>query len=360
MSSSEQKVLIINGNCSIIDKVFSGGAEMAGYTKRPKTQIPLHIKLLFGAAGVVAAALVAALILLVDLDAKPIPASPVPETHSVSDAADTSSSTTTTPQEPVRLSEYITVVPETTPDTTATKRTTSETVQTTTSGTTTTPAPETTETTSSAPETTETDAVTESAAKTTAPPPSNDTYDKSYFANDLFIGDSIYTGLYLYDYFPNNQVFAKVGLNPQSARITRINGYTAVRRATEGKPAHIFIMLGTNGLAYMSPSFMADELKALVGELKEASPDSSIYIVSIPPVTKVHEQAGQETMEMVNKYNGLLKDMCGECSAEYLDLCSQLQDENGYFSSLYAEADGMHFLGAAYKKMLAYFYKETQ
>lgn len=315
---------------------------MAGYMKRPKGQLPLYIKLLFGAAVVAAAALVVALMLFFSGNKKP-----EENTMTAADTSETTTvpaSTTTTPKEPETTSEYITVVPETTASTT-TKRTAAETTVTTT-------ATETSADTTTAAETTTTG--------TTAPAPANDTYDRSYFANDLFIGDSIYTGLYLYDYFPNDQVFAKIGLNPQSARITRINGYSAVRRATEKKPAHIFIMLGTNGLAYMSPSFMADELELLVGELKEASPDSAVYVVSIPPVTKAHEQAGPETMAMVEKYNGLLKEMCDNCDATYLDLCSQLLDENGYFSSLYAEADGMHFLGAAYKRMLSYFYKETQ
>lgn len=329
---------------------------MAGYMKRPKGQLPLYIKLLFGAAVVAAAALVVALIFLF---------SDYRQTYDVSDSdinCDTyetvpisETSTTTYPPDAITISEYITVVPETS-TTTTTKRTTDETTTTTTETTTT------SETTTTVSETTAETTVTaaETTVSTTAPAPTNDTYDKKHFANDLFIGDSIYTGLYLYDYFPNDQVFAKIGLNPQSARITRINGYSAVRRATEKKPAHIFIMLGTNGLAYMSPSFMADELELLVGELKEASPDSAVYVVSIPPVTKAHEQAGPETMAMVEKYNGLLKEMCDNCDATYLDLCSQLLDENGYFSSLYAEADGMHFLGAAYKRMLSYFYKETQ
>ena len=327
---------------------------MSGFDKRPHGTVPLYLKIIFAAIGVVAAALVVALIFLF---------SDYRQTYDVSDSdinCDTyetvpisETSTTTYPPDAITISEYITVVPETS-TTTTTKRTTTETTVTTTTTTaeTTTTVSETeAETTTTAETTTET---------TTAPAPTNDTYDKKHFSNDLFIGDSIYTGLYLYDYFPNDQVFAKIGLNPQSARITRINGYSAVRRATEKKPVHIFIMLGTNGLAYMSPSFMADELELLVGELKEASPDSAVYVVSIPPVTKAHEQAGPETMEMVNNYNSMLKTMCDKCDATYLDLCSQLQDDSGYFSSLYAEADGMHFLGAAYKRMLAYFYKETQ
>ena len=63
---------------------------------------------------------------------------------------------------------------------------------------------------------------------------------------------------------------------------------------------------------------------------------------------------------MVNGYNKLLKDFADENGVVYLDLCSQLQDSTGYFSDKYAEVDGMHFLGSAYKKMLSFIQKSIE
>ena len=105
---------------------------------------------------------------------------------------------------------------------------------------------------------------------------------------------------------------------------------------------------------------MADQMKVLVEQLREVCPDSYIYIVSIPPVTKAHDSEGQETMVMVNGYNKLLKGMCEEEGIVFLDLCRKLQDNTGYFSADYAEADGMHFLGSAYKRMLSFFQKSIE
>lgn len=120
------------------------------------------------------------------------------------------------------------------------------------------------------------------------------------------------------------------------------------------KPKRIYIMLGSNGLAYMGNTYMIQQMKLLVEALREATPDSYIYVISIPPVTKTHDSEGQETMAMVNGYNKLLKDFADEEGVVYLDLCSQLQDSTGYFSDKYAEVDGLHFLGSAYKKMLSF------
>ncbi len=261
----------------------------------------------------------------------------VPETESITEPPETTSDTTTPA--------------ETTAETTAGTTTASETAVVS-SGTT--AAAETTASETAAP------AVTAETTTVTTAAQVAGSYDREYFSNDLFIGDSIYTGLYLYEYFPKSQVFAKVGLNPQSARTAAIDGVTAAGKAGSMKPTRIFIMLGSNGLAYMSASLMSDNMSGLVGELKAASPESSIYVVSIPPVTYEHELAGQETMSMVSKYNGALAEMCGDADAKYLDLCGQLMNENGYFSSKYAEADGLHFLGAAYKQMLCFFQQATQ
>ncbi len=149
----------------------------------------------------------------------------------------------------------------------------------------------------------------------------SESYDSDYFANDLFIGDSIYTGISLYGFFSKNKVFAKVGLNPSSARSQTIDGYTAAQKAKSMKPKRIFIMLGTNGIAFLSASYMTEQMQLLVGELQDASPDSQIYIVLIPPVTYAHDAEGQETMKQITDYNSSLAKMCSENGISTLDLC---------------------------------------
>ncbi len=187
-----------------------------------------------------------------------------------------------------------------------------------------------------------------------------DVYDEDFYANDLFIGDSIGTGLLNYGYLSSNQVFAQIGLNPESAHSAETDGYTAVTRAAELQPKRIYIMLGSNGLAYMGNTYMVEQMRVLVESLRDVCPESYIYLISIPPVTKEHEAEGQETMAMVNGYNKLLKELADDMGVIYLDLCSELQDSTGYFSEIYAEEDGLHFLGSAYKKMLSFIQKSIQ
>lgn len=196
--------------------------------------------------------------------------------------------------------------------------------------------------------------------ESTEPPVSEDkvvlpqTYNRDYFANDLFIGDSIFTGLYGYSYLDINNVYAAVGLNPESALTHQEDGVTCVQKTETMQPRNIYIMLGTNGLAFLDGSYMAKQMLSLIEALERACPTAKICILSIPPVTKAHEAEGNETMEKVNSYNEALKAYCDQGGYTFIDICSGLKDEEGYFSSKYAEADGLHFLGGTYQAVLGY------
>lgn len=177
-------------------------------------------------------------------------------------------------------------------------------------------------------------------------------YNREFFSEDLFIGDSISTGLYLYDYLEAENVFAEVGLNPESALTKKVNDVTCIEKATEMRPKRIYVMLGTNGLAFMDVDYMSTKMTELVAELEMACPVAKICVISLPPVTKEHDAEGKETMAKINEYNSKLEAMCNQGGFTYVDICSKLKDSDGYFSSQYAEDDGLHFLGSAYALLL--------
>ncbi len=185
-------------------------------------------------------------------------------------------------------------------------------------------------------------------------------YDPAFFQNDLFIGDSISTGLYLYSFLDKNNVFAEVGLNPESASKKEIDGVTCIEKAQTMNPKHIYIMLGSNGLAFLEADYMATKMTELIEKLETACPTAQICIISIPPVTKAHDAEGSETMAKVNAYNGALKSLCSQGGYTYIDICSVLLDNEGYFAEKYAEADGLHFMGNTYKILLSAAQKAVQ
>lgn len=185
-------------------------------------------------------------------------------------------------------------------------------------------------------------------------------FNAEYFANDLFIGDSIFTGLYLYGYLDHKNVAASVGYTPYGAQQTAFdeNYYSgsATDYAKEKQPAHIIIMLGSNCL---SPQTDLDDFsngyRGLINTLKSDCPESKILVVSVPPVTADSSLASYSgiTNSIIDSGNAAIKSLCGELGVAYYDLNTELKDENGYFSSQYAEVDGLHFLGTTYPVMLS-------
>lgn len=197
--------------------------------------------------------------------------------------------------------------------------------------------------------------VSDSTAETSETEPKYDStdYDKEFFSNSLFIGDSIFTGFSGFGYLDPENVFAQVGLNPESAITKEINGVTAAKKAEAMQPDYICIMLGTNGLAFLSTDYMAEEMSKLIDELRAVSPDSEIVILSIPPVTAVHESENPEKLPVITDYNSKLEKTAEDKECRFIDIFTMLQDEDGYLAADYAEADGLHFLGKAYGVVLS-------
>lgn len=185
-------------------------------------------------------------------------------------------------------------------------------------------------------------------------------YSQSFFEDDLFIGDSIMTGFVNYGYLPSANVFAQVGFNPESVLEGSIGGLTLKEKAAAMSPARIYIMLGTNGIAFMSGSYMAGRMQELAEMLETASPASEIVILTIPPVTAAHDALGSETIADISAYNELLRELADDYYYTLVDISALLSDSSGYLAAQYAEQDGLHFLGAAYKAVLGQLQAELE
>lgn len=249
--------------------------------------------------------------------------------------------------EPEASSKHAPVITNTAPQTTASQ----ETSQPQEAATGESPAPEQT----SAPE--DTSAPEESAPDETSQ--LSESYSASFFSDDLFIGDSITTGLALYGILPPKNVAAAVGYTPYKAYSTEIqlgdgSTGTAYDYAVKMQPKRIFIMLGSNGIT--SAASMEDSYRELIDKLASGCPDSTVYCISVTPVTNDSTSATNAGIDnsMITGFNKYIKALTDEKGLTYIDLYSQLSDSSGYFLHDYAENDGLHFKGAAYKVMLNY------
>jgi lysophospholipase L1-like esterase len=193
--------------------------------------------------------------------------------------------------------------------------------------------------------------MSETVSATTFPEVTGE-YNKDFFDNYLFIGDSISTGLYNYDFLSISNVFAKIGLTPVSVRTEDVNGTTVYQKMTVLSPDTICIMLGTNGLSYLDIGSMIESYGLFIDEIRDTLPDTKIVVMAIPPVTKAHEDSKPENLTIINEFNTDLKNLADDKNITYFDVYTLLADDDGYMRADYAEKDGLHLQGSAYKRIL--------
>ena len=213
-------------------------------------------------------------------------------------------------------------------------------------------APATDSNVSSAPESTASDTSTDNQ-------PTID-FDKEYFSSSLFIGDSISTGLSLYGFLDQDNVFAQQGLAPSTALDAEIDGVTLSDKIAAFKPKKIFVMLGTNSVGYADNETLAASMNELVEKISGLT-KAKIYVISIPPITPEAEQSDENelTKKDIDDYNAKLKTAVSGSGASFIDLNSVLSNSDGYFDADYAEMDGIHFMGTTYEVMLSYLQKHS-
>lgn len=204
------------------------------------------------------------------------------------------------------------------------------------------------------------EAVTETTAPATTGPELSQFYTPEFFDTALFVGDSITTGLSLYGFINDDNVFAQQGMAPSTALDATINGITLSDAVVKVKPERIYIMLGTNSVGYADASYLVgcmDEFLKSVTSLSKAK----VYVLSIPPVTKAAELSDENCLSKaaVEEYNTLLKPVVESNNAVFIDFHALLCDSEGYFREEYAEADGIHFMGDTYKVMLSMLEEKT-
>ena len=162
--------------------------------------------------------------------------------------------------------------------------------------------------------------VSESTVVESTPLPTlNAEYDDAFFKDALFIGDSIFTGLYLYSYIDRANVAAAVGYTAYGAQVnpfdeTYYSG-NAVDYAKSRQPKKIIVMLGTNSLyANVDLDDFENGYRGLINSLKNVCPDSRICAVSVPPITVDSSLASYSgvTNAVIDSANERIKSLCVE------------------------------------------------
>ncbi len=191
------------------------------------------------------------------------------------------------------------------------------------------------------------------------PVPESSAMSQTYFEKCVFVGDSITVGLADYQLVPMKNVIAEIGMNIEKINTetmqTEFGDTTVLDALIQSNPENLYIMLGSNGIAWLSIDSMIEEYKEFTENIKKSLPETKIYILSIPPVTTGRENSDQPiSNETIVEYNLKLLNLANEKGYYYVDTHSALKDDFGVLPTEDATEDGMHFNKATYDKMLDY------
>ncbi len=117
---------------------------------------------------------------------------------------------------------------------------------------------------------------------------------------------------------------------------------------TASKPKKVFVLIGTNDLAYgKTASHVIKNYRKIIEQIEDESPLTEIYIQSILPVDdQLHTT--RPNSEIV-KINQQLQGLAREYNHSYLDLWKEFIDENGKLDAAYS-LDGLHLNAKGYEK----------
>lgn len=197
-------------------------------------------------------------------------------------------------------------------------------------------------------------------AEVVNPVPESDAEDASYLDSCVFIGDSITYGLSSYGVVPSSNVLSSVALSVSKIETMQIDtsygNVTVLEALIEMSPENIYIMLGSNGAAYMTPSEIYMSYSAFLNKVRIACPNANVYIISTPPVTAGKENSAESPISNadINELNDKLLEYADLNGVHYVDVSSALKDSSGRLPSDSAENDGMHFKYSTYETFIDY------
>lgn len=128
---------------------------------------------------------------------------------------------------------------------------------------------------------------------------------------------------------------------------------TIAEAAKEAKPSILIITLGTDwGVSYLGEEEFKDCYTKLVKQIQKASPQTTIVLQSIFPVTAACATLDNAKIDTANRW---VRAIAAENGCRYLDTQSILKDENNCLKAEYCNSnDGIHLGKNAYEVILTY------
>ncbi len=168
------------------------------------------------------------------------------------------------------------------------------------------------------------------------------------FKDCVFLGDSIISGISFYEFLPESQVVS-------DDNITSDKLQKHIDSVLSSNPSKVFIMAGLNDANYgtRDGETIADFIGETVKEIKSKSASTSVYILSVLPVTSAFENRSNVSIKqsLLDEINESLSKNAAKYGATFIDLADAYKDGSGYLKTE-CTGNGSNIYGEYYPFML--------
>ena len=199
----------------------------------------------------------------------------------------------------------------------------------------------------------------------------NGRVDVGYFDDAIFMGDSLADGfkdyaawmslkgrgtLYLTQRSMTPRSFMQPGAMVDAGDAGVVDVWATI---ADRQPGKMYITLGTNALMAMDPAEFIESYYQLVAKIRQTSPDTTIYITTIPPTSSAYAAKEERlSKERIQQANDLIAKMCREENLALINLYDVVMGADGYLNEE-INSDGIHMTPEGYKMWLNYLIEHT-
>lgn len=157
-------------------------------------------------------------------------------------------------------------------------------------------------------------------------------------------GDTVMLGDSLTDGARWDELFPGAGIKNRGINADTVNGVLArLEDVINGKPARIFILIGTNDLQwyeYRSDRAILDGYERILRRIRMQLPGTQIFVQSLLPRRRMYARR-------IKTINRQLRVLAGKYGCVYIDLHSAFEDGHGALRRELTN-DNLHLLGDGY------------
>ena len=177
------------------------------------------------------------------------------------------------------------------------------------------------------------------------------------FNNTAFVGDSNIKNTYENGFIKSMQAWYKPCIHSSSYFTTKLNvggnAMLLLDATKKYKPDYMILSLGTFSTTWIDYNTFITKSNDLIEEIKKASPDTKLILLSLFPVQK-GKNINNFTQDKINKYNYYILEMASKHKIKYLDAAESLKGSNGYGIDSYYTGDGFHLNNSGMKVIMNY------